>query len=123
MIEHIEGMPAGTVGMRATGKLTKEDYTDVLEPALKEAVEGGEVRLLFVLETYDGIAPGAWLEDMRTGLRAWFREHRAWRRMALVTDVDWIARSMHVFGWMAPGEVEVFRLDRVDEARDWVAAG
>lgn len=33
-IERIEGMSAGTVGLRASGKLTKADYTDVLEPAL-----------------------------------------------------------------------------------------
>jgi hypothetical protein len=34
MIERIEEMPARTVGLRASGKLSKEDYREVLEPAL-----------------------------------------------------------------------------------------
>ncbi len=29
---------------------------------------------------------------------------------------------MHLFGWMSPGEVAVYGLDREDEARAWVAA-
>ena len=33
MIERIEEMPAGKMGLRASGKLTREDYRDVLEPA------------------------------------------------------------------------------------------
>ena len=35
----------------------------------------------------------------------------AWRRMALVTDVEWIAKSVALFGWMAPGELKLFDLD------------
>lgn len=121
MIEKIDGMPAGVTGLRASGKLTKEDYVDVLDPALEEAVARGEVRLLFVLESFDGLAAGAWIEDMKIGLRAWFRDRGAWRRMALVTDTEWVAKAMHVFAWMAPGEIEVFPLTRQEEARAWVA--
>jgi hypothetical protein len=121
MIERIEGMPAGTIGLRASGELTKEDYTDVLEPALKEGVDVGGIRVLFLLESFDGLAPGAWIEDVKTGLRVWFREHKSWRRMALVTDVEWIAKAMRAFAWMAPGEIEVYPLAEVDAARAWVA--
>lgn len=31
-------MPAGTVGLRASGKLSKDDCSEVLEPVLREAV-------------------------------------------------------------------------------------
>jgi hypothetical protein len=33
MVERTDDVPAGVIGVRASGKLTKEDYTDVLEPA------------------------------------------------------------------------------------------
>lgn len=122
MIERIEGMPAATIGLRASGELTKEDYTEVLEPALEEAVASGEARLVFVLATFDGLAPGAWVEDVKTGLRAWARNHGAWRRMALVTDVGWVAKGMRVFAWMAPGEVRTFGLDGLEEAKAWVTS-
>jgi hypothetical protein len=121
MIERIEDVPAGTLGLRASGELTREDYVEVLEPALAEAVAAGSIRLLFVLTEFDGVAPGAWIEDVKTGLRAWVRDHEAWRKMALVTDVGWVAKAMRAFAWVAPGEVRVFGLAELEAAKAWVA--
>jgi hypothetical protein len=115
-------MPSGTIGLEASGKLSREDYCDVLEPALDQAFKSGELRLMFVLTDFDGLEPGAWLEDMKTGLKAWVREHSAWRRFALVTDVEWVARAMRLFAWVAPGEVKTYGLDQVDQAKTWIAA-
>jgi SpoIIAA-like len=67
MIERIEEMLAGTVGLRALGKLSKSDYTEVLEPALREAVESGELRLVFVVTDFEGLEAGAIPEDVKTG--------------------------------------------------------
>lgn len=121
MIERIEGMPAGTIGLRASGKLTREDYQQVLEPALKEGVESGELRLLFEMSDFDGLEPGAVIDDVETGLRAWVRDHSAWKRFAVVTDIEWLGKAMRAFAWMAPGEVRVFSLGEMDAAREWVA--
>jgi hypothetical protein len=121
MIARIEGMPAGTIGLTASGKLSRDDYRDVLEPALAEGVAAGELRLLFVLTGFDGLEPGAWIEDLKTGLGVWVRDHSAWKRFALVTDVEWVAKAMRAFSWMAPGEVLVRDLSEQQEARDWVA--
>jgi hypothetical protein len=122
MIERIEDMAAGTVGLRASGKLSKEDYVEVLEPALREGVESGELRLLFVLTAFEGLELGALPEDVKTGLRAWVREHSAWRRFALVTDVEWVAKAMHMFTWLTPGEVMICSPEEMAEAKRWVAA-
>jgi SpoIIAA-like len=122
MIERIEEMPAGTVGLRGSGKLSKEDYREVLEPALSEAVESGELRLLFVLTDFDGLEPVAWVEDVKTGLKVWVRDHSAWKRFALVTDVAWVAKAMHMFTWLTPGEVMICDLHGLQEAKTWVAA-
>jgi hypothetical protein len=117
----MDGMPTGTVGLRASGKLSKDDYTGVLEPALREGVESGELRLLFVLTDFDGLEAAAIPEDMKTGLKAWARDHSAWKRFALVTDVEWVAKAMHMFTWLTPGEVLIRDLDGLEEARAWVA--
>ncbi|MET0559478.1 MAG: STAS/SEC14 domain-containing protein [Solirubrobacterales bacterium] len=122
MIERVESAPSGTIELRATGKLSKQDYVEVLEPALREGVDSGELRLVFVLTEFDGVEAGAWLEDMKTGLRTWVRDHEAWKRFALVTDVEWVAKAMRVFAWMAPGEVRTFGLDQLEAARDWVVS-
>jgi hypothetical protein len=122
MIERIEDMPSGAIGLRAAGTLSKSDYREVLEPILNEAAATDDLRLMFVLTDFDGLEPGAWLEDAKTGLRVWIRDHAAWKRFALVTDVEWVAKAMRMFAWMAPGEAKVFDLDQEAEARDWVAS-
>jgi hypothetical protein len=121
VIERIGDMPAGTIGLQASGKLTKDEYTAVLEPALQEGIESGELRLLFVLTDFDGLELSAWPEDFKTGLRAWIRDHSAWKRFALVTDVEWVAKAMHMFAWVTPGEVLIRDMDGLDEAKAWVA--
>lgn len=123
MIERIEAMPAGTVGFRASGKLTRDDYRQVLEPVLTEAVESGEIRMLFSLTDFQGLEPGAWFDDVKTGLGLGLGHHSAWKRSAIVTDVEWIGKAFQLFAWMTPGQVKVFpELDQLEEAKSWVAA-
>jgi hypothetical protein len=51
-------------------------------------------------------------------------EHfRAWKRIALVTDIDWMRHMTQLFGWMTPGEVKVFPLAQRGEAIAWAAGG
>ena len=121
MIERIEPMPAGAVGLHASGTLSTNDYTEVLEPALRDAVASGEVRLLLVLTDFHGLEPGALPEDLKTGLRTWFRDHAAWRRFALVTDVEWVTKAMRLLAWTTPGELLIHDLDGLEEAKRWVA--
>jgi hypothetical protein len=121
VIERMGEMPEGTIGLRAVGELTRDDYVEVLEPALREALSAGAIRLVFMLTDFSGLAPGAWVEDVKTGLRTWIRDHAAWRRFAFVTDIDWLTSAMHAFAWMAPGEVETFRVAQLDAAKRWAA--
>jgi len=120
MIERIDDAPDGVIGLRASGKLTREDYRDVLEPALKEAIDSGEARVLFVLPDFDGLERGAWIEDVKTGLSVEFRDRSAWKRFAFVTGVDWIAKAVRLFAWSMPGELEVYEMDELDDAKTWV---
>jgi hypothetical protein len=122
MIERIEDMPSGTIGFKASDKLTREDYRTVLEPVLRKAAESGEIRMLFVLTSFDGLEPAAWFDDLKTGLGLGLGHHSAWRRSAIVTDVEWIGRAYKMFAWMTPGEVKVYGLDQLEEAKSWVSA-
>jgi hypothetical protein len=121
VIEPIDEMPPGTLGLQARGKLTKADYRDVLEPALHKALDAGELRLLFVLADFEGLEPGAWIEDVKTGLDAFFRHHSSWKRFALVTDIDWVARSTRMFAWLIPGQTSIVDLDHLEDAKAWVS--
>jgi hypothetical protein len=121
MIERITDVPDGVMGIRASGKLTRNDYKNVLEPALKEAVDSGEARVLFVLPDFDGLEAKAWLEDVKTGLGVEFRDRSKWKKLAFVSGVDWVTKSMQLFAWAMPGELEVFEMDELGKAKEWVA--
>jgi hypothetical protein len=74
----------------------------------------------------DRFEPG-WLgetarRDVKTGLGLGIGHHSAWKRSAIVTDVDWVGKAYRMFAWMTPGEVKVYRLDQIEEAKNWVAA-
>jgi stage II sporulation SpoAA-like protein len=122
MIEPIEEMPEGTVGFRFSGEITRADYDDVLVPALAEAFEGDEVRCLCQLGPgFDGYEAGAVWADVKAGAKFGAGHLSAWKRTALVTDVEWVRHATALFGWMAPGELELFGLEELERAKAWVA--
>jgi len=121
MVERIEEMPAGTVGFKVVDDLTGDDYRKVIEPALAEAVEKGDVRLLFEIDSSFGMDAGAVLEDAKTGLKLGIGHMKAWKRTAVVTDVDWIRKAIKAFGFMTPGEVQVFAPAELGAAKVWIA--
>jgi hypothetical protein len=122
MVEPLDGMREGTIGFRATGRVTRAEYHDLLLPAMKAAAEAGEVRMVFAVGPgFEEFEPGALMEDAKVGVTLGIGHLHAWKRTAVVTDVDWIKKAIHMFTWLTPGEVEVFELEQLDEARDWVA--
>jgi len=117
MIKELSDLPEGVIGFEAAGVLKAEDYHDVVVPALERAFASGEVRFVIVMPEFHGMTGGALWEDLRMGV-----EHfRAWKRIALVTDIDWMRYMTTLFGWMTPGEVKVFPLAQRDEAIAWAA--
>lgn len=117
MIKVIENMPVGTIGVEAAGKVTEDDYRNVLVPAVTAALERGDVRLLYVLgKDFDSYSAGALWADtkMVAGNR------KAWKKVAIVSDADWLENSIKAFGWLMPGEVKVFETDEVHDAKEWL---
>lgn len=122
MLEPIDDMPEGTAGFRATGEVTREEYENVLLPWMHQAVEAGGIRLLFQMgPDFQRFTPGAFATDLTKGAPLGLRHLHAWRRMAVATDVGWARNAIELMGWMTPGELKLYRLDEVDEAKAWLA--
>jgi hypothetical protein len=122
VIERLENMPEGTIGFRATGRMTREEYHDVLLPPMRAAAEAGEVRMVFAIGPgFEKFEAGALAEDTKTGVTLGLGHLRSWKRTAVVTDVDWIEKALHMFGWLTPGEVKLYPLDGLEDAKSWVA--
>lgn len=118
MIKELDDMPEGVVGFEASGMLHAEEYRDVILPALERAAEHGDIRFVIVIPAFKGMSGGAVWEDLKAG----FGHFRSWKRVALVTDVQWMSHLTSLFGWMTPGETRVFAMAERDAAVTWVAA-
>ncbi|BBZ60931.1 hypothetical protein MMON_22320 [Mycolicibacterium monacense] len=47
--------------------------------------------------------------------------HSAFKRIAIVTDMDWVTHTLHLLAWMVAGEVRLFGLADLERAKQWAA--
>jgi hypothetical protein len=121
MITTLSPMPEGTLGFRASGRITAEDYTTVLEPALRSTVEAGQpIRLLFQLADDVDYSTGAAWQDLKTGATLGLPHLSAWERTAIVSDADWVQRMSQALGWMMPGELRSYPSAEIEDAKAWL---
>ena len=119
MIEVLDDLPDGVVGVRAVGEISAQDYETVLIPTLDTArARHDTVNVVFVADDrFDGFAAGALWDDVKWG----FSHAKGWGRVALVTDVDWMRHLTHTFSWLAPGGMKVFPASQLAAATVWAA--
>ncbi len=121
MIETLTDMPEGVTGIRVTGRVTGDDLR-AFEPKMRQLLETDEVRFVEVIDPdYEGFGRGGLAEDIKMGFGVLFRHHSAFKRMAVVTDTEWILHTLHVLGWMVPGEFKIFGHDQLEQAKQWAA--
>jgi hypothetical protein len=118
MLEKLNDLPRGIDGLKAVGKITREDYEKVVEPILDDARrEGRRVRFLYQLGAeFEGFTPGAAWEDAKIGLRSL----RLFDGCAIVSDVGWIRESARFFAFMMPCPVRVFENHARGKAIEWL---
>jgi hypothetical protein len=121
MIRTLGGMPAGVLGLEAIGDVEKDDYEDVIVPAIENVIaEHGKIRLVYVLgpefDDYDGEA--VW-EDLKLGAR----HPASFERIAIVTDARWAGPAIKLFSIMWPGQALAFPLAELESAKQWAAEG
>ena len=119
MIRLLGDMPVGVLGLEAVDDVEKEDYRDVILPAVEAAIaEHGKVRLVYVLghefDDYEGEA--VW-EDLKLGAH----HPTSFERIAIVTDARWVGPAVKVFSVLWPGQARAFPLAELDSAKRWAA--
>jgi len=120
MLEIIDGMPDSVIAVRGVGKVSGDDYREVLDPAIERATSHGR-KVRFYLELgdgFEGYEPSAMLADASVGMG----HLTSFERVAVVTDTDWIRHAIHLLGPLIPADVRVFSIAEVDTARAWVTS-
>ncbi|MFZ1179882.1 MAG: STAS/SEC14 domain-containing protein [Mycobacterium sp.] len=121
MIELLPDMPNGVTGLRVSGRLGGDELRE-LKPPLEEVLKTGEIRIVEVIAPdYEGFGPGGLVEDLKLGFGTVLPHHSAFKRIAIVSDKEWVAHTLHALAWMVPGELAVFGLDEFERAKEWAA--
>jgi hypothetical protein len=121
MIEVLKDMPEGVAGIRVSGRVSGDDLR-VFKPTMDGLAKTGEIRIVEVIASdYEGFGPGGLVEDLKLGFGALFKHHSAFKRIAVVSDKEWVAHTLHALAWMVPGDLAMFRLDELERAKTWAA--
>lgn len=122
MIESLPGMPEGVIGIRVSQRLDGAELR-AIKPGITEALESGrQIRIVEVIDDdYEGFGPGGLVEDLKLGLGTVLPNHASFTKIAIVTDKDWIVRTLHALAWIVPGDIAVFGLDELERATRWAA--
>jgi hypothetical protein len=121
MIEVLPDMPQGVTGIRVSGRVGGKELRK-FKPVMEELSNSGEIRIVEVIASdYEGFGPGGFVEDLKLGFGALFQHHSAFKRIAVVSDKAWVAHTLHALAWMLPGELALFGLDELEQAKKWAA--
>ena len=121
MIEVLPDMPEGVAGIRVSGRITGEDLRGVT-PTMEQIAKTGEIRIVEVIASdYAGFGPGGLAADLKLGFGTLLAHHSAFKRIAVVTDKEWVAHTLHALAWMVPGELRLFSLEDLERAKQWAA--
>lgn len=119
MIDLIRGFSDNTVAVECRGHVTRSDYDRVLIPLVDAKLKAHEkLRLYYrVGPQFEGIDPGAMLEDAKVG----FAHLSRWERAAVVTDIEWLRIATKTFGFLMPCPVKCFAIADEADAKKWIA--
>ncbi|WP_243367782.1 STAS/SEC14 domain-containing protein [Fundidesulfovibrio soli] len=120
MFKPIQGLPPDVLALEAVGKITHQDYQEVLIPQAEALMAKGPIRLLFVAgPEFTGYDLEALWDDTTFGAKHW----RDFTRVAVVADVTWLRAAVSIFKPFFRGEVGLFKVSELEEAKGWVTGG
>ncbi len=119
MIEIMQDMPENVVAVSASGKVTGEDYDNVLIPEIEGRLKKHEkIRVLYKLgPDFTGFTAGAMWDDAKIGIK----HLTAYEKIAVVSDVGWVVNAMKFFSFIMPCPVKTFGNDELQEAKSWIS--
>jgi hypothetical protein len=105
--------------VRAKGKLSKQDYEQLVPAVEKLIQQRGKVRVLFDMDDFHGWSTGALWQDIKFDA-AHFNDIE---RVALVGDAKWEALMAIFCRPFTSAQIRFFDRAQIAEARRWIADG
>jgi len=118
MTELIPGLPDHIVAASCRRGISGDEFERVLRPVMEAALDIYErIDVVLVLDEQPGDPSSRSLwDDGKLGMA----DLRKFRRLALVSDLDWVRTLVSTFGFFAPCKLKRFGVDELDEALAWI---
>ena len=117
MFKFIEGLPPDVMAIEGAGKVTHEDYRDTLIPKAEAMMAKGPIKMLYVIgKEFTGFELEALRDDSAFGIKHW----HDFSHIAVVSDNAWLRAMVSVFKPFFHGEVLLFRLSELADAKRWI---
>ena len=117
-IELIENADSKLLEVKASGKLSKEDY-EKFDPAVVEFVEAsGKIKILFIMHDFHGWDMGAIWEDTKFATK----HCRDIEKIAMVGENTWEKWMAMVCKPFTMSSIKYFDAGQEEAAREWLAA-
>jgi hypothetical protein len=117
MIKVLPETEGNVLVLLATGKLTDQDYKDVMLPNLEKVVKQyGKARLVMNMdENFQGFTPNAMWEDLRFGMA-----HRHdFERMCVVGGPKCVEWGTKLANLLISGEIKCYPTNAYQQAINW----
>jgi hypothetical protein len=119
MVELLNGFPPHVAAYKATGKVNKDEYEQVVMARVDEvAATYGKINFLVLLETdFENYSGAAFLDYLKVS----FEHFTKWNRMAIVTDERWVRKAYDMLSPLVHGVINGFELKQFEDAKEWVS--
>ena len=117
-LEFHEQSDKNLVLVKASGKLTDEDYQKLVPRMDQFIQQHGQVSLLVEMEDFHGWdLHGAW-DDLKLGLK----HRKDLDRIAMVGDKKWQQWMTKIADLFTAGDVRYFDHNQINSAKSWIEA-
>ena len=120
MLELIDNMPEGTIGLAAKGVVSAADCERTLLPLVADLPTSDEhAGLLLVFGTeFDGFRAEPLHWDAHFAYHRWCD----FGRLAVVSDVPWLRKAVRLLAPFMCGEVRIFHDYEIEQAKTWLGS-
>ncbi|OIQ51769.1 hypothetical protein BerOc1_00227 [Pseudodesulfovibrio hydrargyri] len=120
MITVMEQSTTRMLAVRASDRLSDDDYRNVWIPALVTIIRehGKADALLYMDAGFKGWEPKALWDDARFGMA----HRKEFRKLAVVGGPAWIRWGVKLGELLMDCEVKLYPAEKLDQALDWISA-
>jgi hypothetical protein len=118
MFEILSESAPGCIGFKVSGKISAEDYDELMPVVDKAIEEGGQINMLVLVDDFEGVSEfEAAVKDFNFGTH----EYKCVERCAFVSDKNWFKWVVKIMDpFTRRTKEKYFELDQLAEAWDWV---